>query len=442
MTEARGPDSIVGRRIANRFVIEAPIGSGGMGRIYRARDSRGGASVALKLLKRALLDDDIVRERFRREALSLSNLHHPGIVGVIDFGETDDGDLYTSLELVEGATLASILEGGPLEPPRAATIFDQILDALSFCHAAEVVHRDLKPSNIMITTKHGAERVKLIDFGLVHVSRPGADTLTETGAVHGTPLYMAPEQCRGEEVGPKTDVYAAGVLFYEALAGTPPFRGNDAATFMAQHLFVDAPALGSVAPHVPAGIAHVVHTALAKRPEDRPTALELRVSLAEAVAGRGPVAHADALAEQRNRVAGLTREERVLGTAMLSGESRHAPKMPKMVAVWMPADERSASIRGALGAAGMPSVAWVDEQVGARDDVDAVVLRMRDAERRIPIIEAQCGKLPIIVVDVGSPEETSLVIRLGAVDMALTGAPDAELPKKILRGLKRRWALR
>ena len=143
------------RRIADRFVIEGPLGAGGMGSIFRARDERLGEDVAIKILKRSLLEDPVLRERFRREALSLAKLRHPGIVAVYDSGESE-GDLYTVLELVRGETLELVMErGGAMAFSRAAPIVDQILAALEVCHAGEIVHRDIKPSNVMIA-KGGA----------------------------------------------------------------------------------------------------------------------------------------------------------------------------------------------------------------------------------------------------------------------------------------------
>ena len=262
------------RRIADRFVLGRPLGAGGMGSIFRARDERLGADVAIKLLKRSLLEDAVLRERFRREALSLARLRHPGIVTVIDYGE-DLGDLYTVLELVEGETLDGVMDReGAMATERAGPLAGQLLAALEACHASNIVHRDLKPSNVMVRAVGGATQVVLIDFGLARMSGGAAalSRLTETGRVQGTPHYMAPEQCRGEDVGPAGDVYSAGVLFYEMLAGAQPFQGKDAATFMAQHLFVDAPPLREVAPHVSPGVAAAVHAALAKRAVDRPTA--------------------------------------------------------------------------------------------------------------------------------------------------------------------------
>lgn len=427
-----------GRRVGDRFVVEAPLGHGGMGSIHRGKDERLGEAVAIKFLRRALLDDPVLRERFRREALSLAKLRHPAIVSVLDFGEAD-GDLYMVLELVDGETLEEVLRrDGAMPLPRAAPLFDQLLDALAVCHASDVIHRDVKPSNVMLA----GERLVLIDFGLAKVGGGAAATpkLTETGAVQGTPQTMAPEQCRGEEVVPATDVYGAGVLFYAMLAGTEPFHGTDAATFMAQHMFVDPPPLRSVAPHVSAGVAAAIHAALAKRPEDRPSARELRAALASAIAGTDPEALASAAADARRSAAGLPREERALTGRPPRVAARGEPARHGSVVAWMALDEHSAALRGAVGAAG---IACILHPSGEPPDAPArgagvvFVVSARDGLARVGRLRARDPDAAVVVVDVASPDETTACIRAGASDMLLAQAPLADLPPKIERLLRR-----
>ena len=191
----------------------------------------------------------------------------------------------------------------------------------------------------------------LIDFGLARMGGSAVAKLTETGTVQGTPRYMAPEQCRGEDVGPPGDVYSAGVLFYELLSGRQPFQGSDAATFMAQHLFVKPTPLRQVVPEVSAGVSAAVHAALAKQAHDRPTARELRAALTSAANGTDREAAAEAAVALRSRVAGLDRSERAIAGAAES--RREGSGGGGRVVVWMSADERSAAIRGCLGTAGM-----------------------------------------------------------------------------------------
>jgi hypothetical protein len=428
------------RRIADRFVLEEPLGAGGMGSIFRARDERLGEDVAIKILKRALLEDVVLRERFRREALSLAKLRHPGIVTVYDSGEAD-GDLYTVLELVRGETLEHVMErDGAMTFERAAPLLDQLLAALEVCHENDIVHRDIKPSNVMVADVNGAPQVvKLIDFGLARMGGKTIEKLTETGAVQGTPHYMAPEQCRGEDVGPPGDVYSAGVLFYEMLSGAQPFQGSDAATFMAQHLFVEPTPLRQVAPHVRLGVSAAVHAALAKQPHDRPTARELRAALASAAKGADPETLGAAAADLRKETSGLTRSERAIG-----GGS-HARVMETIsfgtVLVWASTTERGAALRGCLGTAGLACAIVGGAETPVRTLLEqsaAVVVSARDGIGRVRGLRAIAPELPVIIVDVAGPDETTESIRAGASDMLLREAPDADVVPKIMRLLKRR----
>jgi len=429
------------RRFGDRFVLESPLGAGGMGSIYRGRDERLGEAVAIKILKRALLDDVVLRERFRREALSLAKLRHPGIVTVLDFGEAE-GDLYTVLELVSGETLEQLMARvGAMTILRAGPVLDQLLAALSVCHENDIVHRDIKPSNVMISMVNGEEHVKLIDFGLARLGGNAVDKLTETGTVQGTPHYMAPEQCRGEEVGPAGDVYSAGVLFYEMLAGSEPFRGSDAATFMAQHLFVEPPPLRQVAPHVSAGVAAAVHAALAKQPDDRPTARELRDALASAAKGTDPEALAEVASTLRRQSSGLARDERAI-----TGRPPAVPAVAAAAAsgaghgrvvVWMKMGDRSAALRGCLATVGLScSLESSEEPPSISDDV-AVVVSASDGMDRVRGLRKLAPKVPIVVVDVSGPDATTEAIRAGASDMLLRGAPDSDLAAKLERLLAR-----
>lgn len=418
------------RRLADRYVLGAELGAGGMSSLFRARDEKTGAAVAIKILKRALLEDAVVRERFKREAVSIAKLDHPGIVRVLDFGE-DAGDPFTVLELLEGETLERVMaNAGPMTIATAHPIVDRVLAALEVCHDAGVVHRDVKPSNVMVDA-HGG--VKLIDFGLARVAIDGATKLTETGAVQGTPRYMAPEQCRGEEVGPAGDVYAAGVVFYEMLAGAEPFRGRDAATFMAQHLFVDPPRLADVAPHVSAGLSAAIHRALAKDPEARPSARALREAIAAAARGTDPEARANARATSRQEASRLGRRDR-------SPEApSHAPSPQDArarVVVWMDAGERSAAIHGCLGTAGYDGVLACTPAVPDLDGARVVVVSARALER-VARLRTAAARLPVVVVDVDGPDDTTAAIRAGARDMLLRQAALADLPPKIARIVRR-----
>jgi serine/threonine-protein kinase len=410
-----------GRRVGDRFVVEEELGGGGMSSVHRGRDTRLNEAVAIKFLREEFVKNPIVRERFRREAMSLAKLRHPGILNVFDFGESE-GELYIVVELVHGVTLESALLSGKIDPLRGAGVFDQLLAALEICHAEQIVHRDIKPSNIMLT----GDRVTLIDFGLAWIATGTDVKLTETGTVHGTPNYMAPEQCRGLEITPATDVYAVGVVLYEALAGRAPFNGNNAAVLMAQHLFT-APA---PIPEVSKGVEAAIFHALQKKPEDRPTARGLRDELAAAFKGTDPQAMAAAAASQRAFVAGLPRTDRAL-TGRPPSPAAPIVAAAKAVALWMPSDARSAEIRAALGTAAIPCIISASEEPPAGD---IVIASARAGFERL----TKLGKRAFILVDVSGPDETTQAIRTGASDMLLVGTPEAELIPKIQKLLRRR----
>jgi YVTN family beta-propeller protein len=248
-------NSRIGTELAG-YRIEALIGRGGMGVVYRAHDLALDRDVALKLLAPHLADDISFRERFLRESRLAASLEHPNVVPIHDAGEID-GQLYIAMRFVEGSDLKAVLHQGPLEPPRAVRILEQVAGALDAAHARGLVHRDVKPSNVLID---GREHVYLADFGL---SRYLGDAATPLGPAKslGTAAYVAPEQIRGEEVDGRADVYALGCLLYECLAGKPPFqRGSDAATLYA-HLEEPPPTLPSLEQVLPKG--------LAKEPADR-----------------------------------------------------------------------------------------------------------------------------------------------------------------------------
>src|SRR6201981_2612225 len=214
------------------YEIIAPLGSGGMGEVYRATDTRLGRDVAIKILPKELSADPVRRLRFEREAKTISGLNHPNICTLHDVGSQDGVD-YLVMECVEGETLAKRLEKGPLPLEQTLKYGAQIAEALDKAHRNGIAHRDLKPGNIMLT-KSG---VKLLDFGLAKTSAPmvaGAGlsmlpttppSLTVQGTILGTFQYMAPEQLEGQEADARTDVFAFGALLYEMLTGRQAFEG-------------------------------------------------------------------------------------------------------------------------------------------------------------------------------------------------------------------------
>jgi streptogramin lyase/tRNA A-37 threonylcarbamoyl transferase component Bud32 len=281
-------ESLLGRVIDGKYRIDAEIGAGGMAVVYRAMRLHIGDMVALKVLHSELLRDPLFAERFRREAQTAARLKHPNVVAIYDFGATEDGMIYVVMELVEGPNLRSIIkDGGPLSAVLAAEIIEQVCAALAEAHRQHIVHRDLKPANIVVETTPDGPRVKVLDFGIATLSA-GATTvnLTQTGTLLGTPAYMSPEQCLGEELDGRSDIYSAGVVLFEMLCGVVPFNSPTATAVIVQHVRDKPPPLRVLNVSVSPAVEAVALRALAKRREDRPqTARALAEELAAAAGG-------------------------------------------------------------------------------------------------------------------------------------------------------------
>jgi serine/threonine protein kinase len=211
-----------GKRLGRYTIIE-PLGSGGMGVVYRARDEKLERLVALKILAPGRLMGEDARRRFRKEALALAKLNHDHIAAVYDVGDQDGVD-YIVMECVSGESLAAKLRSGPLPVKDATLIALQVAEALEDAHESGVIHRDLKPANIMITPKGNA---KVLDFGLAKLLAPDETlSMTETHILAGTPLYMSPEQAQGRNVNTQTDLWSLGAVYYESLTGRAPFHAE------------------------------------------------------------------------------------------------------------------------------------------------------------------------------------------------------------------------
>jgi serine/threonine protein kinase len=278
-------DPLLGSAIDDRYEVEALIGQGGVGSVYRVRHVRLGRAFALKALRRDLADDSEVRERFLREAKTASRVTHPGLVQISDFGYLSDGRPFFVMELLEGLSLRTVLESrGRLAPGRAAAIARRIAEALAAAHEAGIVHRDLKPDNVHIGADDG---VKVVDFGLAIALDVGARR-ARSSVAFGTPHYMSPEQASGEPVDRRADVYALGIVLYEMLTGRVPFDAATHAEVLAQHHSA-APIPPSRVPGVDAQFGEleaVVLRCLAKRPDERfHTLPDLLAALDQAVPG-------------------------------------------------------------------------------------------------------------------------------------------------------------
>jgi tRNA A-37 threonylcarbamoyl transferase component Bud32 len=222
---------LTGRVVAGQFRVERKLGQGGMGAVYLADQFEMGRKVVLKVMHPSLLGSaagPAIEERFKREARMVAQLNHPNVVQVHLFGRTDDQQLFLAMEYVEGRTLRDLLtETGVLPEARALRILDQICGALIDAHGLGLVHRDLKPDNVMLSARHGnVDYVKVLDFGIAKLRAAPDVKLTQTGAILGTPQYMAPEQALSKPVDQRTDLYALGIMLYEMLTGCLPFSGD------------------------------------------------------------------------------------------------------------------------------------------------------------------------------------------------------------------------
>jgi serine/threonine-protein kinase len=275
-------DPLVGKVLSGRFEIVAPLGIGGMGRVYKAMQQPLGREVALKVLNPRYdgTKDPGFERRFFLEASMTSKLKHPNTITVHDYGRTDDGIYFIAMELLEGETLQKVLaDNGRIPWARALYIAGQIARSLREAHKLGMVHRDLKPANVMLMSEGtGGDMVKVLDFGLVksftpekpketedEVDRTG---LTQAGVLLGSPLYMAPEQARGE-ADPRSDIYALGVLMFQTMAGRPPFVSKESIDVIVKHIREKPPELRSMAPEVTLEVNALVMKCLEKEPSAR-----------------------------------------------------------------------------------------------------------------------------------------------------------------------------
>ena len=291
----------LGQVIDGKYRVVRVIGEGGMGTVYEGENLRIGRKVAIKVLNADSAHAPDIRRRFEREAKVSARIGSPHVCDVLDLGDLPDGQCYLVMEYLEGEGLDVVLERGPLGPDDVTVIAYQLLEGLKAMHEVGIVHRYLKPANVFLSHSGGATLVKILDFGVSKFQEGHVDGhMTQTGAVLGTPLYMSPEQARGNrEIDGRSDIYSVGVILYRALSGRLPFEGDNYPQLLFKIALEAPPPLAQVAPGLDADLGALVEHAMAKDPAARhQTAVDLQDAIVAwgRVHGRSSVAFAAAAA--------------------------------------------------------------------------------------------------------------------------------------------------
>ena len=267
-------DPLLGQVVLERYVVDAQVGAGAMGCVYRGRDLNTGRAVAIKVLHDHLVDEPAMLIRFRREAQNAARLEHPNLIDVLDQGRTPDHREVMVFEFVEGPRLSELIAIAPARR-RVIQVVDQILCGLEHAHARGLIHRDLKPDNVVVELAHdGTELPRIIDFGIAILRCPAtpadAQRLTASGIMIGTPMYMAPEQAQLDPYDHRVDLFALGVIVYEMLAGVPPFEGS-ALEIAVAYIRHDPPPMAERAPdrEIDPLLEAFARKLMARRAEDR-----------------------------------------------------------------------------------------------------------------------------------------------------------------------------
>ncbi|HET9532907.1 MAG TPA: bifunctional serine/threonine-protein kinase/formylglycine-generating enzyme family protein [Blastocatellia bacterium] len=292
LVSKEGQDRFIGLLIDDKYRIEEKIGEGGMGKVYRATHVHMDHTVALKILHTHLSSDQTALERFRREARAAAYIRHPNAVAVTDFGVTrDTGIAYLVMEFLEGVELRQkIKQNKQLDFEESFFIVQQTCAALQAAHAKGIIHRDLKPDNIwLLPTEDGITRVKVLDFGIAKLkTSTETSALTQQGMIVGTPYYMSPEQCRGEELDARSDIYSMGVILYEMMTGEVPFQASTPVGVVLKHANEPPRPPHEIRAELPPPLEEVILRALKKKREDRQeSAIQLAQELESALYAAG-----------------------------------------------------------------------------------------------------------------------------------------------------------
>jgi hypothetical protein len=392
-----------GAVFAGRFHIEKLAGRGGMGAVYRARDGATGGLVALKLLFEATKSASVMA-RLGREASLLAALRHEGIVAYVAHGQTAEGQLYLAMEWIDGIELTELLRHGSLSIADGVALLRALAEALAAAHRQGVVHRDLKPSNIFLREGRLGAPV-LLDFGIArHAS--GAQPLTATGAMIGTPAYMSPEQIRGERgLGPASDVFSLGCVIHECIAGRGPFSGESVAAILSAILLAEPQRLDLLVPDVPAPLAALLHRLLAKNPVER---LADAAALLAALDALGPLTLSTKTSVSRT-AATVTRtrpfEQQlisvVLAAAPGSGGSRSESRVPQADLETLLADGRGAEVRAALRGMGVQAEWLVGDMLVATSGASGSALDQATLAARAALLLRELWPESLVAVATG-----------------------------------------
>lgn len=411
----------VGTVIAGKYRMDALIGTGGMGAVWRATHVDLGKQVALKVLLPTYTQDEEYRTRFEREAKVAARLRHDNVVGVSDFGN-HDGHLFIVMDLLRGRPLNNVIANDATMPwQRALNIGRQIADALVTAHGLGLVHRDLKPENIILEKRSdGSDRPVIVDFSLAFVrGDKNLGRMTQEGIVSGTPQFIAPEQAMGSpDVGPPADIYSFACVLYELITGAAVFRGKSTMQLLNLHMFVPPPSARVSFPQldVPAALDALLSTMLAKDPDERPNADEVRSWM-------------DRLLKNPNAVE-RGRPESLRGAREQRGVTRRLPTSSKDVIV---APTSMLAVVGTLENALYATLRA--SGFGLTVDIeraDLVFIPMATPE-----VVAACPKPVVASVDVDDVETTTELLRAGAADVVPEPVQGPELVKKLQRLIKR-----
>lgn len=390
------------------YVLEAVLGDGASARVYRARHAASRRVVAIKLMHSFLVDDEVAQARFLREGELLARVRHPNIVEVHEVGRLGDGRAYLAMELVTGPTLKGLLAGeGPMPPTRVLGFLKQVAQALVTVHAAGIVHRDLKLTNVAVVGPKGQERLKLLDFGLVHQADQEGTRLTKVGVLLGSPAFMPPEQIEApSSADQRADLYALGIMAYALLTGRVPFHGDKLDILRAQ--------IGADVPKLPdlGGLGQVVHQLLHKDPALRtPTASHLLRQLQQLIPrpSRPPIAPPPASSSS---------------TSSARPTRRRPPKRDLILLSF-------ALLFTLVSAAGVGGQLWLDEREGVLAyrgvhpgtpaDEPVVAVCMDSPDRPLSV-----APLAMSLVDAKtepSPQRASLAPAPGSADQGVESAP-------------------